>query len=136
MTFGKILRRFFLDVGIAIAVLVLVFLAVLLLPARILDFSGQWLALVVCTGLLLWVTIRESGLYLRRPAFWFVTACLLAVHFLIFVAIFYAFPPLRFKWYMTITCVEVGAFGAILSLLFNGQQHRHPRRGRESTGNL
>jgi len=136
MTLGKAVRRFFLDVGIAIALLVLVFLAVVLMPGRVLEFSGQWLALATCTGLLLWIIIRQSGLYLRRPAFWFAVACLLVVHFLVFVAIFYAFPPSPLRWYMIITFVESGCFGVVLFLLFGVRQRRHTGRRHEWPGKV
>lgn len=122
LTFGKIVQRFFVYVGIALAVLVLFGVAIVLSKGA--KISGDWIALAVYTVGLFWVTIRQSRRYWRRPGFWLAIAGLLVVHLLAFVAILRAYPQFRGIWFWPIVIVEGGLFGAILYLLF-GERKRH-----------
>jgi hypothetical protein len=122
LTFGKIVQRFFVYVGIALAVLVVFGVAIVLSKGA--KISGDWIALAVYTAGLFWVTIRQSRRYWRRPGFWLEIAGLLVVHLLAFVAILRAYPQFRGIWFWPIVIVEGGLFGAILYLLF-GERKRH-----------
>jgi apolipoprotein N-acyltransferase len=90
LTLGKIVQRFLLYIGIALAVLVVFAVAIVLSKGT--TVSAEWLGLVVYTSGLFWVTIRQSREYWRRPSFWLAIAGLLVVHLLAFVAILRAYP--------------------------------------------
>lgn len=119
LTFGKIVQRFFLYIGIALVVLVVFAVAIVLSKGS--KLSGVWIALAVYTSGLFWITIRQSRGYWRRPGFWLAIAGLLVVHLLAFVAILRAYPQWRVIWFWPIGIVEGGLFGAILYLLFGAQ---------------
>ncbi len=121
MTFGKIVQRFFLYVGIALAVLA-VFAAVIVFSKGAKLPSG-WLALGVFTSCLFWITIRQSRAYWGRPGFWLATTGLLVVHLLLFIAVLRAYPQWRGIWFVPVIIAEGGLFGAILYLLF-GERKR------------
>lgn len=121
-TFGKIVQRFFVYIGIALVVLVVFGVAIVLSKGA--KISGDWIALAVYTAGLFWVTIRQSKRYWHRPGFWLAIAGLLVVHSLAFVVILRAYPQFRGIWFWPIVIVEGGLFGAILYLLF-GERKRH-----------
>jgi len=122
LTLGKVVQRFLLYVGIALAVLVVCAAAVVLSKGA--KVSGGWIALAVYTAGLFWVTIRQSRTYWCRPGFWLAIAGLLFVHLLAFVAVLRAFPQWRGIWSWPVVIVEGGLFGAILYLLFDDRKHQ------------
>ena len=122
LSLGKMVQRFFVYIGIALAVLVVFGVAIVLSKgARI---PGEWIALGVYTSGLFWITIRQSRPYWRRPGFWLAIAGLLVVHLLALVAILRAYPQFRGIWFWPIVIVEGGLFGAILYLLFGERKHQ------------
>jgi hypothetical protein len=121
LTLGKIVQRFFLYIGIALAVLVICAVAIVLSKGA--KVSGGWTALAVYTAGLFWVTIRQSRGYWNRPGFWAAISGLLVVHLLTFVAILRAYPQWRGIWFWPVVIVEGGLFGAILYLLFGERKH-------------
>lgn len=123
MTLGKIVRRFFLYVGIALAVLILFAAAIVLSKGALGRVSGAWMAPVVFTLCLFWVVVRQSRAYWRRLGFWLAIAGLLVVHLLVFVCILRAYPQWRAIWFVPVLIVEGGLFGAILYLLFGERKH-------------
>ncbi len=122
LTLGKIVQRFFLYIGIALAVLVVFAAAIVLSKGA--KFSGEWIALAIFTSGLFWVTIRQSREYWRRPGFWLAIASLLVVHLLAFVVILRTYPQWRGIWFWPVVIVEGGMFGAILYLLFGAHKHQ------------
>ncbi len=65
------------------------------------------------TGLLFWVTMRQSRELWRRIDYWFTMVGLLVVHSLAFTAVLRAYPEWRMIWFMPVVIVEAGLFGAI-----------------------
>ena len=120
MTLGKIVQRFFLYVGIALAVLAA--FAVVIVLSKGGKVPSGWLALAVFTSCLFWITIRQSREYWRRLGFWLAMAGLLVVHLLSFVVILRAYPEWREIWFVPVIIVEGGLFGAILYLLFGSRK--------------
>ena len=125
LSFGKIIQRFLLYVGIALVVLAVFFAFVVLSKGA--KVPWQWVALAVWTGLLFWVTIRQSRAYWRYVGFWLAIAGLLVVHSLFFIAILRVYPQWREIWYWPVVVVEGGFFGAILYLLFGRTTMRKPK---------
>lgn len=128
LSFGKVVRRFLLYIGIALAVLVVVFAFIVLSKGA--KVPWQWVALAVWTAVLFYVTIRQSRAYWSFMGFWLTIAGLLVVHLLFFIAILRVYPQWREIWYWPIAVVEGGFFGAILYLLFGRITIRKPRNER------
>lgn len=125
LSFGRIVGRFLLYVGIALVVLAVFFAFIVL--SRGAKLPWQWVALAVWTAGLFWITIRQSRTYWNRVGFWLTIAGLLVVHLLFFIAILRVYPKWREIWYWPIVVVEGGFFGAILYLLFGRITNRRPR---------
>lgn len=121
MTFGKVVQRLFLYVGIALAVLTV--FAVVIVLSKGAKIPSGWLALAVFTSCLFWITIRQSRAYWGRLGFWLAIAGLLVVHLLLFISILRGYPQWREIWFVPVIIVEGGLFGAILYLLF-GERKR------------
>lgn len=116
MSFVRIIRRFVLDVGIALAVLVVFAIAIILSHgARV---PSAWFAFAVYTSLLFWVTIRQSREYWQHGKFWLAIVSLFLFHFLAFFPILRSYPEFRGIWFMPIVICEAGFFGAMIYLLF------------------
>jgi hypothetical protein len=124
MTLGKIVRRFFLYIGIALSVLVVFAVVIVFGKGAGGHVPSAWIALVVYTSTLFWIIIRQSKQYWHHASFWLTIAGLLFVHVLAFVAILRAYTHFRGIWFMPIVIVEGGLFGAILYLLF-GDDRQH-----------
>lgn len=122
LTWGKIVQRFLLYVGIALVVLVVTAVAIVLSKGT--KVSGGWIALAVYTAGLFWVTIKQSKTYWGRPSFWAAIAGLLVVHLLAFVAVLRAYPEWRGIWFWPVVIVEGGLFGAIFYVLFGDRKHQ------------
>ena len=118
MKAARVIRRGLLYIGLAFAGLAVCALLVAFSIRTGIDLTGGWLALIVFTAGLFWVTIRQSRQYWRHPGFWFVIAGLLALHLLAFAAILRVYPKWRGIWFVPITIFEGGLFGGILFLLF------------------
>jgi FtsH-binding integral membrane protein len=87
LTLGKIIRRFFLYVGIALAVLAVFAALIVFTKGGVGHISGGWFGLLGYTGLLFWVTIRQTREHWLRLGYWLAIGGLLLVHSLAFVAI-------------------------------------------------
>jgi len=124
LTLGKIIQRFLLYVGIAFAVLVVFAAVIVLSKGRGGHISGGWFGFVGYTGLLFWVTIRQTREHWQRLGYWLAIGGLLVVHSLAFVAILRAYPAWRMIWFMPVVVVEGGLFGAILYLLFGHRKRQ------------
>src|ERR1700674_2396197 len=122
LTLGKIVQRFLLYIGIALAVLVVFAVAIVLSKGT--TVSAEWIGLVVYTSGLFWVTIRQSREYWRRPSFWLAIAGLLVVHLLAFVAILRAYHRWHMIWFIPVVIVEGGLFGAFVYFFFGGGSGR------------
>jgi hypothetical protein len=118
MTLTKIIQRFLLYVGIALAVLVVLAAVIIFTKGGIGHVSGGWFGLVGYTGLLFWATIRQTRAHWQRVGYWFTLGGLLVVHSLAFVGILRAYPEWPMIWFMPVVIVEGGLFGAILFVLF------------------
>ena len=124
LTLRTSIQRFLLYVGIALAVLAVFAAFIVFTRGGVGHVSGGWFGLVGYTGLLFWVTIRQTREHWQRLDYWFAMGSLLVVHFLAFVVILRAYPQWRMIWFMPVVIVEGGSFGAILSLLFVGRKHQ------------
>ncbi len=120
LTLGKIVQRFLLYVGIALAALAVIAVCIVLSHGA--KVPSAWLALAVFTTGLFWVTIRRSRIYWNRLGFWFAITGLFVVHLLVFVAALRAYPQWRGIWFMPVVIIEGGLFGAILYLLFGNRK--------------
>lgn len=67
LTFGKLVLRLFLYVGIAVVVLGA--FAVVIVLGKGAKVSGDWIALAVYTVGLFWVVIRQSRQYWQHSSF-------------------------------------------------------------------
>jgi hypothetical protein len=125
-TFGWAVRRLLLYIGLAfgsLAVFALFF--ALTIHLGIVDkITGRWVAFVVYTGVLFWITVRKSKQRWRHRNFWFAIACLLTIHSLAFVAILRIYPEWRGIWFWPTTVVEAGIFGGTLAWLFPDRRTR------------
>lgn len=123
MTFGKIVRRFVLYVGIALAVLAVFAAAIVLSKGTVGRLSGAWMGLLVFTFGLFWVVVRQSRAYWQHLGFSLAIAGLLAVHLLAFISVLRVYPQWRGIWFVPAVIVEGGLFGAILYLLFGARKN-------------
>jgi len=120
LTLGKVVQRFLLYVGIALAVLAVFAVGIVLSQGA--KVPSAWLALAVFTSGLFWVTIKQSRAYWSSLGFWLAIGGLLVVHLLVFIAVLRAYPQWRGIWFMPVVIVEGGLFGAILYLLFGSRK--------------
>jgi hypothetical protein len=126
LTFGRIVRRLPLYLGLAFASLAAIAaLVVLLAHFGVREISGGWFGFVGYTGLLFWVVVLHGRSHWYRWYFWLVTFALLVTHFSIFVAILRVYPQFRMIWFWPITVVEAGAIGATIEWLFPEKHVRH-----------
>jgi hypothetical protein len=119
-TFGWVVRRLLLYIGLAFAALAVfaVFFALSIHLGIGNKITGGWIGFVGYTGLLFWITVRQSRRRWSHWSFWLVIACLLTIHSLAFVAILRIYPQWRMIWFWPITVAEAGLFGATLAWLF------------------
>ncbi len=129
-TLGWVVRRLLLYIGLAFAsitVFALFFaLTIKLGSADKINgwFNGGWIGFLVFTGLLFWITVRQSRRRSRHWSFWLAIACLLTIHCLAVVAILRIYPGWRVIWFWPMTVVEAGAFGGTLAWLFPERRAR------------
>jgi len=120
---GNIVRRVFLYVGIALAVAV--FAAVIVVTkGGVGHVSGGWFGLIGYTGLLFWVTIRQTREHWQRSGYWLAMGGLLVVHSLAFVGVLRAYPQWPMIWFMPVVIVEGEVFGVILYMLFEDRKRQ------------
>jgi len=81
------------------------------------------------TGLLLWITVRQSRRRWSHWSVWLVIACLSTIHCLAFVVILRIYPHWRVIWFWPIAVAEAGAFGGTLAWLF--PERRSKLKGNE-----
>jgi hypothetical protein len=115
---GKIIQRLLLYLGIALGVLAVFAALIVFTKGGVGHVSGGWFGLVGYTGLLFWVTIRQTREHWRNSGYWLAIGGLLIVHSLAFAAVLHAYPLWRMIWFMPVVIGEGGLFGAILYLLF------------------
>jgi hypothetical protein len=132
-TFGWVVRRILLYIGLALAAVAgfALFFA-LTVHFGITDkvnswFNGGWVGFVAFTALLFWITVRQSRRRWHHWSFWFAIGCLLTIHSLAFVAILRSYRYWRVIWFWPITVVEAGIFGASLAWLFPERRRRQKR---------
>jgi len=129
-TFGWVIRRLLLYIGLAFAALT-VFALFFALSIRlgVTDkingwFKGGWIGFLAYTALLFWITVRQSRRRWRHWSFWFAIACLPTIHCLAFVAILRIYPDWHVIWFWPITVAEAGIFGGTLVWLFPERRTR------------
>lgn len=96
-TFGWVIRRLLLYIGLAFAALTVftMFFALSIHFGIAGKITGGWIGFVVYTGGLFWITVRKSRRRWSHWSFWFAIACLLTIHSLAFVAILRIYPEWR-----------------------------------------
>ena len=134
MTFGRIVRRSLLYVGLAVAFLIILSLIVALGVKEHISVPGQWFFLAWWTGALAYVITKESREYWRRVSFWLIFVCAMAAHLALFIPILRAYPEFRPIWFWPIVIVEAGIFGAICEMLLPRSTRRRSTRPREVRG--
>ncbi len=105
MTFGQMVRRILLYLGLAfasLAVLPCYLLSTFTLASMI---PGQWIGLATFTVVLIVATIQSSKKYWRDVSYWFILAGLVCLHSLAFILILRNFPDFRMIWYVPIVVV-------------------------------
>jgi hypothetical protein len=128
--FGWVVRRLLLYIGLAFAALtVFVLFFALTIRLGVTDeingwFKGGWIGFVGYTGLLFWITVRQSRRRWLHWSFWLATACLLTIHCLAFIAILRIYPDWRVIWFWPMTVAEAGIFGGTLAWLFPEKRAR------------
>ncbi len=128
MTFGKIVRRFSLYVGLAVAALVLLAAALAISVHTGLTIRAQWGWLAMYTVLLIWVVIKTYQRYWRRPAFWFALAGLLGIHLTLFIVLLRNFPEFKPLWYIPAVMAEGAGFGVTCGILLDRNRLRRGSR--------
>jgi len=134
-TFGWVVRRILLYIGLALAALtVFALFFALTVHLGITDkvnswFNGGWIGFVAYTVLLFWITVRQSRRRWHHWTFWCAIGCLLTVHCLAFVAILRTYRYWRVIWFWPITVGEAGMFGGILAWLFPERRTRPKNEG-------
>jgi len=124
VTFGKVFRRLALYIGLAFAALTVfvLFFALSIHLEIAKEITGGWIGFFGFTGLLFWISIRQSRRCWRSWGFWFFMAGLLVMHSLAFVAVLRAYPQWRMVWFVPIIVVEAGLFAALREALFSGRK--------------
>jgi hypothetical protein len=122
VTFGKVFRRLALYIGLAFAALTVfvLFFALSIQLGITKEITGGWIGFFGFTGLLFWISIRQSRRCWRSWGFWFFMAGLLVLHSLAFVAVLKAYPQWRMVWFVPIIIVEAGLFAALRDAMFSG----------------
>jgi hypothetical protein len=123
MTFGKIIRRLFLYVGLAVASLVIFSLIFALSIRSHISVSFPWVMLAIFTAVLALTIVKTSREYWARVSFWLTCAVAVAAHLAIFIPLVRVYPEFKPFWFVPIVIVEAGIFGMICDMLLN-----HSRR--------
>jgi len=120
MSFGTIIRRSLLYLGIALASLA-VFALIFLLSVRSgLSVPFPWVMLGVFSGVLVFCMLKYFRPFWNRPALWLCCAGVLVVHLAIFIPILRSYPEFRPVWFVPIVIVEAAAAGAICGPVVRG----------------
>ncbi len=133
-TFGWVVRRILLYIGLALAALtVFALFFALTVHLGITEkvnswFKGGWIGFVAYTALLFWITVRQSRRRWHHWSFWFAIGCLLTIHCLAFVAILRIYLDWRVIWFWPITVVEAGIFGGTLAWLCPERRTRYKEK--------
>jgi hypothetical protein len=119
MKVGRIVRRFFLYLGLALASLA-VFTLVFALSIRThIVVPFRWVMLTTFTVLIIIAMINGYRRYWARPAFWLIAAGMLTIHLTVFIVILRNYPEFRPVWFLPAVIAEGGAFGVICGLLLD-----------------
>jgi hypothetical protein len=123
-TFGKIVRRALVYLGLALGSLTVIGLIVAFRVRTGIAISFRWIALAGYTALLFWVAIRSSREYWHRVVFWLTLAGLLAVHVLAFIAILTSYPEWRLIWFVPVVVFEAVVFQMIVNTVVRPHTRR------------
>jgi hypothetical protein len=132
MTFGRILRRSFLYLGLAVGSLIIFTLIFALSVRTHTSIPGPWIMLAVFTAVLAFALIKPSRGYWKCTSFWLICAAELAVHVTVFIYLLRLYPQFKPVWFVPIIVVEAGIFGAICSVTLGRSTSsiNHGRRAR------
>jgi hypothetical protein len=117
MTFGQIVPRILLYLGLAFASLAILAIVFAVRVHTGIVIPGQWVGLTTFTVVLIVATVQGSRQYWRDLAFWFILAGLLCLHSFAFILILRNFPDFRIIWHVPIVVFEAGIFGGVYDLL-------------------
>jgi hypothetical protein len=128
MTFGRIVRRSLLYVGLAVASLAIFSLVVVLGVRAHISVPFQWIWLVIFTGGLTYAIVKKpSRAYWTKISFWVVCAGVLAVHLSGFIYLIGLYPEFKPVWYVPIVMFEAGVFGVLCELILGRSRKRSAR---------
>ena len=119
MTFGQLIKRLFLYLGLAFAALTIFTLIFALSVHTHTVIPFRWVMLATFTALLVGAMIKTYTRYWTRPAFWIILAVLLCVHLGLFSLILIDYPEFRIVWYVPAVIVEGGIFGVVCGALLD-----------------
>jgi hypothetical protein len=122
MTFGKILRRSLLYLGLALASLMVFSLIFILSVRGHISVPFLWIMLAVFTAVLAFTVVQSSREYWSKTSFWITCAVALAVHLAVFIPLVRLYPDFRPFWFVPIVIVEAGIFGMICDFILNQQR--------------
>jgi hypothetical protein len=106
LTLGKVVQRFLLYAGVALAVLAVFAAAIVLSKGTVGRLSGAWMGLVVFTFCLFWVIVRQWRAYWHHLGLWLAIAGLLALHLPAFIFVLRVYPQWREIWFVPVVIVE------------------------------
>jgi hypothetical protein len=132
MTFGRILRRSFLYLGLAIGSLIIFTLIFALSVRTHTTIPARWVMLAVFTAVLAFGIIKASRKYWTHVSFWLICTCALTIHVAIFIYLLPLYPEFKPVWFLPIIVVEAGIFGVICNMMLGrtASSDSHVKRAR------
>jgi hypothetical protein len=128
MTFGRIVRRSFLYLGLALAGLAVVTLVVLTGKRYHISVPFQWIYLAVFTGALTYGIFKTSWEYCRRVSFWLLYLVSISVHLGAFIYLINLYPEFKPIWYIPIVLMELTVFRFLSQIILNRPPKLSARR--------
>jgi len=110
--------------GIAVACLVIIGLAVVVSARTGIVIPARWFGLIVWTGFLVWVILRQYKSQLRQTRFWIAFLVLLVIHVVVFARILQQYPDWRMAWFPLVAILEAPCMAVVLE----GTIHKKHRR--------
>src|SRR6266550_8062448 len=110
MKFGKIVRRLFLYLGLAVASLVIFSLIFALSVRTQISIPFSWIMLAIFTAVFAFTIVNSSREHWTRVSFWFTFGGALVAHLAVFIPLVRLYPEFKPFWYVPIVIVEAGIF--------------------------
>jgi len=120
LTFGKVVRRSLLYLGLAFAGLIIAALLVVLTVYTGVDpqSTSHGIFLAIWTGFLLWWVIKSYRSLWKRVSFWVIISALLSVHLVAWLIVLRSYPHWPPLWFVPSVVIEGLLFGMFLDTIF------------------